>query len=183
MRIILLSIITLIIIITSIACAGRCGPSNYIPTGPDDCKSFGNSTHACCYLTMRDAPADYKICYWMDKTDVTPVISIGKLSYRVDCEGMDDFYKYFPLENKFYPVSFVYIKSTEGTSIRNKYYASDYTQARKHGVKVGAYHFFSTRTSGAMQARFFLKNSRFRSGDLPDAYRNIAILAPHFHLP
>ena len=103
MRIILLSIITLIIIITSIACAGRCGPSNYIPTGPDDCKSFGNSTHACCYLTMRDAPADYTICYWMDKTDVTPVISIGKLSYRVDCEGMDDFYKYFPLENKFYP--------------------------------------------------------------------------------
>ena len=66
-----------------------------------------------------------------------------------------------------YPVSFVYIKSTEGTSIRNKYYASDYTRARKHGVKVGAYHFFSTRTSGAMQARFFLKNSRFRSGDLP----------------
>ena len=66
-----------------------------------------------------------------------------------------------------YPVSFVYIKSTEGTTIRNQYYASDYAQARKHGVKVGAYHFFSTRTSGAMQAKFFLKNSRFRSGDLP----------------
>lgn len=66
-----------------------------------------------------------------------------------------------------YPVSFVYIKSTEGTTIRNRYYTSDYTQARKHGIKVGAYHFFSTRTSGAMQARFFLKNTRFRSGDLP----------------
>lgn len=66
-----------------------------------------------------------------------------------------------------YPVSFVYIKSTEGTTIRNRFYASDYTQARKHGVRVGAYHFFSTRTSGALQARFFLKNTRFRSGDLP----------------
>ena len=66
-----------------------------------------------------------------------------------------------------YPVSFVYIKSTEGTTIRNRFYASDYTQARKHGVRVGAYHFFSTRTSGAMQARYFLKNTRFRSGDLP----------------
>ena len=66
-----------------------------------------------------------------------------------------------------YPVSFVYIKSTEGTTIRNRFYASDYTQARKQGVRVGAYHFFSTRTSGAMQARYFLKNTRFRSGDLP----------------
>lgn len=103
MKKLLLLISTLTIIIIQISCAGRCGPSNYIPTGPSDCKDYGNSTHACCYLTMRDAPADYKICYWMDKTDVTPIISIGKLSYRVDCEGMDDFFKYFPLENIYYP--------------------------------------------------------------------------------
>ena len=66
-----------------------------------------------------------------------------------------------------YPVSFVYIKSTEGTSIRNKYYLNDYAKARKQGIRVGAYHFFSVRTSGAAQAQHFIRNTLFRSGDLP----------------
>ena len=66
-----------------------------------------------------------------------------------------------------YPVSFCYIKSTEGISIRNKYYANDYAAARKHGIHTGAYHFFSTRTGGSAQARFFIGSTLFRKGDLP----------------
>ena len=66
-----------------------------------------------------------------------------------------------------YPVSFVYIKSTEGTSIRNQFYPRDYAQARKHGIRTGAYHFWSVRVSGAAQAEFFLKNTHFNRGDLP----------------
>jgi lysozyme len=66
-----------------------------------------------------------------------------------------------------YPISFVYIKSTEGTSVRNKFYVNDYAQARKHGIRTGAYHFFSTRTSGAAQAKHFIRNTLFREGDLP----------------
>lgn len=66
-----------------------------------------------------------------------------------------------------YPVSFCYIKSTEGISIRNKYYAQDYMAARKQGIHVGAYHFFSTRTSGSAQASYFINQTLFKSGDLP----------------
>ena len=66
-----------------------------------------------------------------------------------------------------YPVSFCFIKSTEGISIRNKYYATDYAAARKHGIQTGAYHFFSTRTSGSAQAKHFIMNTLFRKGDLP----------------
>ena len=66
-----------------------------------------------------------------------------------------------------YPVEFCYIKSTEGTTITNKYYANDYANARKRGIRCGAYHFFSTRTSGTQQAQFFIKNTFFRPGDLP----------------
>lgn len=66
-----------------------------------------------------------------------------------------------------YPVSFIYIKSTEGVSIRNKHYAADYRQAKRHGYRCGAYHFFSTRTPGAAQAKFFLKHSMFQKGDFP----------------
>ena len=66
-----------------------------------------------------------------------------------------------------YPVSFVYIKSTEGVTIENKYYESDDMAVRKQGLPVGAYHFFSTRTSPEEQAYHFLGNTRFRHGDLP----------------
>ena len=66
-----------------------------------------------------------------------------------------------------YPVSFVYIKSTEGTSIRNKFYPGDYAKARKQGIRTGAYHFWSMRSSGEDQAKHFLKNTHFKAGDLP----------------
>lgn len=66
-----------------------------------------------------------------------------------------------------YPVSFVFIKSTESTYIHNPYYAKDYQQARRRGIPIGAYHYFSCRTSGAAQAQYFLRNTQFRRGDLP----------------
>jgi len=66
-----------------------------------------------------------------------------------------------------YPVSFVFIKSTESTSIRNPFYANDYVKARQQGIPIGAYHFFSCKTSGSAQAQHFLNNTLFRKGDLP----------------
>lgn len=66
-----------------------------------------------------------------------------------------------------YPVSFIYIKSTEGVSVRNRYYVDDYKQARRHGLHCGAYHFFSTKTSASAQAQYFIRHTFFRKGDLP----------------
>lgn len=83
------------------------------------------------------------------------IVSLGNISKK-RVNGTVDF-----------PVSFIYIKSTEGTTLRNQFYANDYVQARKHGLRVGSYHFFSHRTGAAEQARFFLKSSRFSKGDFP----------------
>lgn len=66
-----------------------------------------------------------------------------------------------------YPISFIYIKSTEGTTVFNRYYSKDYVAARKAGYRVGAYHFFSTKTGGKVQARFFCKRSTYHPGDFP----------------
>ncbi len=66
-----------------------------------------------------------------------------------------------------FPVSFVYIKSTEGTTIRNRYFLKDYTSARAQGIHVGAYHFFSIKTSALEQATYFVNNTLFRPGDFP----------------
>jgi len=66
-----------------------------------------------------------------------------------------------------YPVRFAYVKATQGITIRNRYFDTDYAAAHKAGIPVGAYHFFSTRQSGRLQANYFLKFGRFKRGDLP----------------
>lgn len=72
-----------------------------------------------------------------------------------------------PIGGQTFPVSFVYIKSTEGTSIRNRYFASDYLKARRQGLRVGAYHFFSLKSSALAQATYFVNSTLFRPGDFP----------------
>ena len=66
-----------------------------------------------------------------------------------------------------YPVSFIFIKSTESNRIINPYYIADYKQARRRGIPIGAYHFFSHKTSGSAQAQHFLRHTKFQAGDLP----------------
>ena len=41
-----------------------------------------------------------------------------------------------------YPVSFAYVKSTEGCTVLNAYYEADYKAARAHGIRTGTYHSF-----------------------------------------
>ena len=66
-----------------------------------------------------------------------------------------------------YPISFAYVKSTEGCTVLNTYYEADYKAARVHGIRTGTYHFFSTKSAGVAQADYFLKCSKFNKGDLP----------------
>ena len=66
-----------------------------------------------------------------------------------------------------YPVSFVYIKSTEGTTIRNRYFLKDYMDAHKQGIHVGAYHFFSLKTPATEQANYFVNHTLIRKSDFP----------------
>lgn len=91
--------------------------------------------------------------YSIDWSDLR-ITSLGSLKRRISGSAS-------------YPVSFVYIKATEGKSLRNKYYHADAFQARQHGIAVGAYHFLSTRTPAAEQAAWFLKFANPHSSDLP----------------
>ena len=93
----------LLLLIQKATSYGRCGPDNYIPTEAVDCVNYSNETHICCYLKMLDSPADYQICYSMEKTNLAPIISNGKLTYTIDCTGIDDYDKLFPLESLYRP--------------------------------------------------------------------------------
>lgn len=94
--------------------------------------------------------------YSIDWRDLR-IVSLGKMSKKIIHGTVD------------YPVRFIFIKATEGTTVRNRYFAADYAAARKHGYRTGAYHFFSTKTTGTQQAYSFLRHSRYAKGDLPPA--------------
>lgn len=70
-------------------------------------------------------------------------------------------------EGQTFPVSFVYIKSTEGTTVRNRYFIKDYAAARAQGLRTGAYHFFSLNSPALAQATYFVNHTLFRPDDFP----------------
>ena len=48
-------------------------------------------------------------------------------------------------------IKFVYVKATEGTSIRDPYYKTNITKAKKAGLLVGSYHLYSSKTTAYQQ--------------------------------
>ena len=65
------------------------------------------------------------------------------------------------------PLSFIFVKATEGTDIIDEYFNQNFYNARKNNIVRGAYHFFSTKTPAAQQARFFCKIVQLEDEDLP----------------
>ena len=65
------------------------------------------------------------------------------------------------------PVRFVMIKATEGSNRIDDRFKENFYQAREYGFIRGAYHFWSTRSSGRAQAEHFLRQVRLEDGDLP----------------
>ena len=65
-------------------------------------------------------------------------------------------------------IAFVCLKATEGETMRDKDFAARLGQARSHGIRTGAYHFFRTSKDAALQAENFIAAAGdLRHGDLP----------------
>ena len=65
------------------------------------------------------------------------------------------------------PIRFVFIKATEGTDRFDPYFNLYFAQARRNELTRGAYHFFSTKSSGKKQAEYFCRMVQLEPGDLP----------------
>ena len=65
------------------------------------------------------------------------------------------------------PISFVMIKATEGADKVDDKFEYNFSEAREHGFTRGAYHYYSTQSAAADQARFFFQNVKLDRGDLP----------------
>ena len=65
------------------------------------------------------------------------------------------------------PISFVYIKATEGSSHCDKRFDKNWEAAKRSGITRGAYHYFGTKSSGDKQAQLFISRVKLEKGDLP----------------
>lgn len=66
------------------------------------------------------------------------------------------------------PVSYVFIKATEGQSMNDRRFKEYWKAAADHGIQRGAYHFYRTSKDPLRQARHFMKTvGQIRHGDLP----------------
>lgn len=64
-------------------------------------------------------------------------------------------------------MEFVLVKATEGNGFKDSRFVDNVREARRAGLKVGAYHFFRFDASGVTQAINFMHSIRGRKLDLP----------------
>ena len=62
---------------------------------------------------------------------------------------------------------FVYIKATEGRDFLDDTFSYNWNEASKHGFAVGAYHFFTTQSTGLEQAQHFIATVPATNKNLP----------------
>lgn len=66
------------------------------------------------------------------------------------------------------PLSFVFIKATEGKSLKDKYFRKHWENAGRKGLRRGAYHFFRSSKDPVQQAENFIKTvGPLSANDLP----------------
>ena len=66
-----------------------------------------------------------------------------------------------------YPIRFVMIKATEGSTQTDENFRENFHQAREYGFTRGAYHFYSVHSPAARQAQHFISQVKLENGDLP----------------
>lgn len=65
------------------------------------------------------------------------------------------------------PISFVFIKATEGVRTTDKNFTVNFKEADECGIIRGAYHFYVPGASARKQAENFIKHVHLQDGDLP----------------
>ena len=65
------------------------------------------------------------------------------------------------------PLSFIFMKATEGQSLVDRQFECNFSQAKDFGFIRGAYHFFVPGISPELQARHFMNIVKLEAGDLP----------------
>lgn len=86
------------------------------------------------------------------------------------CDKDGNVYSGKPKDRKYMqPVFFVYLKATEGATIKDETYSVRTIEAERHGVLKGAYHFLHLGSPIDEQIRNFVETANWTPGDMPPA--------------
>ena len=86
------------------------------------------------------------------------------------CDKDGNVYSGKPKDRKYMqPVFFVYLKATEGATIKDETYSVRTIEAERHGVLKGAYHFLHLGSPIDEQIRNFVETVNWTPGDMPPA--------------
>lgn len=90
--------------------------------------------------------------------------------FALYCDKNGNVYSGSPKEKKYMqPIFFVYLKATEGANIKDNTYSVRATEAERHGISKGAYHFLHLGSSVDEQIKNFVETANWTHGDLPPA--------------
>ena len=105
-------------------------------------------------------------CYGIDISKYQPDIKWDSIRVMIDSRGHTTRSVTKAMDIK--KVSYVFIKATEGTSLKDKYFSRHWKNAGKHGIRRGAYHFFRSSKDADQQALHFIKTvGTLSPDDLP----------------
>lgn len=86
------------------------------------------------------------------------------------CDKDGNVYSGKPKDRKYMqPVFFVYLKATEGATIKDETYSVRTIEAERHGVLKGAYHFLHLGSPIGEQIKNFVETANWTPGDMPPA--------------
>lgn len=108
------------------------------------------SITVCTAMAFTVKSQSHKNSRWYDGMDVSH--HQGKIDWKKVAKKSD--------------IRFVYIKATQGTTIKDDRYTYNNREARKHGILCGAYHYFSSSSSVEDQFRAFTRIVKKKNQDL-----------------
>lgn len=105
-------------------------------------------------------------CYGIDISKYQPDIEWKSLMVMTDAQGRTT--NSITKAKNIKKVSYVFIKATEGTSMKDKHFHNHWKNAGKHDIRRGAYHFFRSSKDAKQQALHFIQTvGPLSDDDLP----------------
>ena len=99
----------------------------------------------------------------------SPKVPTGPYIYGIDVSEYQGIINWESVSqiNDGHQINFVIVRSTAGRNKRDRFFTSNFREAKKHNFIRGAYHYYRPNENSNDQASNFIKNVKLASGDLP----------------
>ena len=99
----------------------------------------------------------------------SPKVPTGSYIYGIDVSEYQGVINWKSVSkiNDGHQINFVIVRSTAGKNKRDRFFTSNFREAKKYNFIRGAYHYFRPNENSLEQANNYIKNVKLASGDLP----------------